>query len=277
MINKLLVPTDFSEQAMHALKIAVKLAKKYNADIYLLHLLEMPELVVDGPGPQNTSELPEALYFMKLAHKKFDKLLSSPLLKGIKVIEAAEFDGAFEGIMDYVEKYDIDLIVMGSHGVNGLEEFFIGSNTEKVVRYAKVPVLVIKEENPNFNINKLVFATDLQDDNVRAVQKVHKLALSEGAMLHLVYINTPNNFRVSGEIYKDKKRFFEALKMESPLFSVYNDMSIEAGILNFAEAEKADLIGIGTHGRKGLAHFFNGSVSQDLVNHAKRPVITFKI
>lgn len=277
MITKLLVPTDFSDQAMYALEVAAKMAKKYGAKIYLLHLLEMPELVTDGPGRQSTSELPEALYFMRLAHKRFDEVLDSPLLKDIEVIEAAEFNGAFEGIMDYVDKYDIDLIIMGSSGASGIEGFFIGSNTEKVVRHAKIPVLVIKSQNKDFKVHKLLFATDLQEDNISAVHKVNTLAKAESAMLHFVYINTPGRFRTSGEILKEKHRFVESLGIAVDHFSVYNDSSVEAGILNFAEEYDADLICLGTHGRKGLAHFFNGSVSQDLVNHAKRPVLTFKI
>ncbi len=58
---------------------------------------------------------------------------------------------------------------------------------------------------------------------------------------------------------------------------IYNDVNVEKGILHFAKGIEADIIGMSTHGRKGLAHFFNGSISEDLVNHAKRPVITFKI
>ena len=58
---------------------------------------------------------------------------------------------------------------------------------------------------------------------------------------------------------------------------IYNDVNVEKGILNFANSIDADLIGMSTHGRKGLAHFFNGSISEDLVNHAIRPVVTFKI
>ncbi|HRB73105.1 MAG TPA: universal stress protein, partial [Flavobacterium sp.] len=58
---------------------------------------------------------------------------------------------------------------------------------------------------------------------------------------------------------------------------IYNDVNVEKGILHFAKSVNADLIGISTHGRKGLSHFFNGSISEDLINHAKRPVVTFKI
>jgi nucleotide-binding universal stress UspA family protein len=59
--------------------------------------------------------------------------------------------------------------------------------------------------------------------------------------------------------------------------NIYNDETIEKGILNFSKLIGADLIGMSTHGRQGLAHFFNGSISEDLVNHARRPVITFRM
>jgi nucleotide-binding universal stress UspA family protein len=52
---------------------------------------------------------------------------------------------------------------------------------------------------------------------------------------------------------------------------------IEKGIINFADSVDADLIGMCTHGRTGLAHFFNGSISEDIVNHTVKPIITFKI
>ena len=276
-MTKLLVPTDFSTQAMHALEIAAQLAKRYNAKIYLLHLLEMPETLIDGPGIAQTSELPEALFFMRLARQRFDDILDLPLLRDVEVVEAAEFDGAFEGIMDYVKKYEIDTIVMGSHGAKGLQELFIGSNTEKVVRHARVPVLVIKEQNLDFKIKNFVFATDLQEDNIIPVQKALKLAEKEGTALKLVYINTPNRFKTTLEINENYHKFTESLGMSVEHFNIYNDHTIERGILNFTEQVNADLLGIGTHGRKGLAHFFNGSVSQDLVNHALRPVITFSI
>ncbi|HER41116.1 MAG TPA: universal stress protein, partial [Salinimicrobium catena] len=71
--------------------------------------------------------------------------------------------------------------------------------------------------------------------------------------------------------------YLEGVDFENYEFHVYNDDSVEQGILNFANKVDADLIGIATHGRKGISHFFNGSISEDLVNHAERPIITFKL
>ena len=71
--------------------------------------------------------------------------------------------------------------------------------------------------------------------------------------------------------------FIKGMKYPNYTLNIYNDISVEKGILGFARESNAQLIGMSTHGRKGISHFFNGSVSEDLVNHANMPVMTFKI
>ena len=73
------------------------------------------------------------------------------------------------------------------------------------------------------------------------------------------------------------RNFTKGMNLENYSLNIYNDHSVEKGILNFAKEMDAQLVGMSTHGRKGLSHFFNGSISEDLVNHAQRPVITFRI
>ncbi len=278
MIKKILVPTDFSVQAENALRVAADIARKHHAEINLLHMLELPMLLVDGASGGTQSELPEALFFMKLAHQKFENIMKAPFLDGVKVYETAEFDGAFEGIMDYAKKYDADLIVMGSHGASGLQEFFIGSNAEKVVRNSEIPVLVIKKRHEKFAMENFVYATDFKDENHRAFKQAVAFANNSDIKLHMLYVNTPSNFKTTHEIEKLMKDFMSQEKdFTNYTLNIYNDNTIESGILHFAEMIESGIVGIGTHGRKGLAHFLNGSLSEGLVNHAKRPVITFRI
>ena len=84
-------------------------------------------------------------------------------------------------------------------------------------------------------------------------------------------------FKTSAEATAMMKKFVQGTGAELCTLNVYNDTSVEKGILGFARENKAQLVGMSTHGRKGIAHFFNGSISEDLVNHANMPVITFKI
>ena len=97
------------------------------------------------------------------------------------------------------------------------------------------------------------------------------------AQMHLLFVNTVSDFKTSDEALSMMRNFIKGMGLEDYTLNIYNDHSVEKGILNFAKEKNAQLVGMSTHGRKGLSHFFNGSISEDLVNHAQRPVITFKI
>ncbi|WP_029035806.1 universal stress protein [Salinimicrobium terrae] len=276
-MKTILVPTDFSEKAENALKVAAQLAKKFDAEIYLLHLIELPVDMVNPVGETRSNDLPEALFFMKMAKQKFDELLSRPYLKGLKVHDTVEVNKAFDGILEASTKHGCDFIIMGSQGASGLKEMFIGSNTEKVVRTSEIPVLVVKNDHPSFEVKNFIFATNLESTGKNTLSKVVALADTFQARLHLVYINTANEFVTSNDCDQKLKKYIEGTDFNNYEFHIFNDDSVEQGILNFAKKINADVVGIATHGRKGLSHFFNGSISEDLVNHANSPVITFKL
>lgn len=272
-MKKILVPTDFSEPAEYALRTAALLAKKYDAELFVLHMIELPVHLYSS----DSNELPEAIYFMKLAHKRFDEFLDKPYLEGIETHEIVEANEAAFGINEASEKYDIDLIVMGSSGSSGFSELFIGSNTEKVVRNAEVPVLVVKKPMDEVNFSNMVYACSFTDELKDSFKKAVKFAANFGVTLHLLYVNTPNNFKTTHAVKDRINAFLNEASVANFTVNIYNDESIEEGILNFANSINADVLSISTHGRKGIAQFFNGSISEDLVNHAIRPVLTFKV
>lgn len=274
-MKRILVPTDFSNHAEYALKVAAQIAKKNNGEIILVHMLELPHQENDAIS--HGMDIPEVMFFKNAVLRKMDELMDSDYLDGIKVSEIIQFEIAFDGIMKLSKQHDVDLIVMGSHGASGIKEMFVGSNAEKVVRNSLIPVLIIKEQDDDFKIEKFVFASDFSDEIKKPFSKVVEFANSFGSTLHLVNINTPSNFKSTHYAQVIMDNFVSDFKIDKYQTHIYNDANIEAGVLNFANDIKADLIGMCTHGRKGLAHFLNGSVSESLVNHAHKPVVTFKI
>lgn len=274
-MKRILIPTDFSEQAENALKVAAQMAEKNGSEIYVLNSLELPS----HPSNSGSSgSMPESLFFIKLAEKHFEELLKKPYLKDLLIHEAIIGHGEiFNDVSEVVKEKNIDLIIMGSHGTNGFMEMFIGSNTEKVVRTSKIPVLVIKNEHLEFKTDNFVYATDFSEECKVPFEEAQKFAEVNNSRLNLLYVNTPSEFKTSKEINKRIKGFLKNYNTEDINTHIYNDTSVEKGILNFANETNANLIGMGTHGRKGISHFFNGSVSEDLVNHANMPVMTFKI
>ena len=166
---------------------------------------------------------------------------------------------------------------MGSQGASGLQEMFIGSNTEKVVRKSNVPVLVIKKDVEEFSIEDIVFASDFNVESKSTFQRVIDFAKLFDARIHLLYVNTIHNFNTSENIEKRISDFMKDFDLKNYTANIYNDISIEKGILSFGRNIDADLIALNTHGRSGLSKLFNGSIGEELANHALRPVITFKI
>ncbi len=274
-MKKILVPTDFSEHAEYALKVAAQIAKKNNGEIVLLHMLELPNQNVDfvaGGG-----DIPEVMFFIKKAREKFEEVKSSSYLQGIPVTEAVQFERAFEGIIKASKSQNVDLVVMGSHGASGVQGFFVGSNTEKVVRTSDIPVFVVKRELDIKEINKFVFASDFKEEMRKPFEKAIAFAKGFGAKMDLLLINTPGHFMSTEESEKRMSSFLKGFDMPEYSMHVYNDYSVEKGVLSFAKRTDADLIGVGTHGRTGISHYLNGSIGEDIVNSAIRPVVTFKI
>ncbi|MDI5893756.1 universal stress protein [Flavobacterium algoritolerans] len=274
-MKRILVPTDFSEYAENALKVAAIIAKKNNCEIFLLHLLELPNQMNDAVT--GGSSIPEVMLFIKKANETLQKIKEQPYLNGISVNASVQFERAFSGILSFNKKNEIDLIVMGSHGTSDIEEVLIGSNTEKVVRLSEIPVLVIKKDIRDFKFNNFVFASDFSKETKKPFKKMIEFAKIFNANLYLVMICTPNSFKTTKMSEEIMKNFIASFEIENYSTHIYNDVNIENGIINFTNSIDADLIGLCTHGRTGFAHFFNGSISEDLVNHTVKPVITFKI
>ncbi|EMQ93826.1 UspA [Xanthomarina gelatinilytica] len=277
-MNKIIVPIDFSEHSEYALEAAVKLAKGNDAEIIALHMLEMSDSVLTSTDSEQQQK---AVFFLKLAEKRFNEFLDKPYLKEANVTPLVKHFKVFSEVNDVAKDQGADLIVMGSHGTSGLSEIFVGSNTEKVVRHSEVPVLVLKHKFNKDHLKDVVFASDFSAESVAVYQKAKTLFQDFKAKLHLLHVNLPSDrFRSTNEIDQTVSNFL--MKAEGNLdklsqINFVSDYTVEKGVLNFANKIGADLIAVATHGRTGIAHFFEGSISEDIANHAVLPVMTFKI
>ena len=277
-MKKIIVPVDFSEHSEYALETAAMIARKNNAEILALHMLEMSEAILTRTG---TDMQMETMFFLQLAEKKFDEFLKKDYLKGIKVSPIVKHFRVFSEVNEVAEEYGADLVVMGSHGASGIKEFFIGSNTEKVVRHSNIPVLIIKHNPILTDFEKVVFACDFSDEAITPYINAQKLFKKLESKMNLIYVNLPNErFRSTSEMEAKVVAFLK--KAEGNLdnyhkVKFYSDYTIEQGILNYANSIGADIVALATHGRTGFLHLLEGSITEDVANHSVLPVMTFKI
>ncbi len=279
-MKKILVPTDFSKPAMIAAEVAADIAKKANAELTLLHVVEEAvgnSLNVEG---QVTSDgrWEERLFTMKLiekAKKQLTKLVEDPKFEGVRVKQELRIGSPYHGMNTIIIERKVDLVVMGTAGHSELEQMIIGSNTEKIVRRSHCPVLTMHAKPASKEFKNIVYATSMDKDEevfsriVRATQKLYD------ATIHLVRINTPGNFQRDVVVKKYMQDFAKKLQLKNFTLNVFNDVSEEEGIIYFADSIDADLVAMATHGRTGFAHVLAGSIAEDVVSHSKRPVLTF--
>ena len=279
-MKTIIVPVDFSEYSEYALQMAAILAKKYSADILAVHMLELSTVHAYGKETQ-ADQVASGVFYIKRAEQKFEEFLKKDYLNDISVTPVIRQFKVFSELGEVAKENNADLIVMGSKGSSGLSEFFIGSNTEKVVRHSDIPVLVIKNKPVDWDIKKVVFATDFSDETTESFLTLTKLLAPLNVELQLLHVNVPgDNFLNTDEMEWAVESFLEHAEGNlDRLNDVYyiSDRSAEKGILKYANKVNADMIAIITHGRTGLARFFEGSISEDLANHGDFPILTLKI
>jgi nucleotide-binding universal stress UspA family protein len=284
---RILVPTDFSEQADYALDLAHQLALELNAEIELLHVLDVPD-GVNLTGMENISFTGESsggagmndLYFIKLMEKTKDQLgqiLDRPELKGIEIFEKIQTGSIYRQINEESEDGKVDLIVMGTTGTSNWEEELVGSNAEKVVRRANCPVLTVRKEVKLTRIKNIAFASDFKHAGERQVDLVKKIVNVIGARLHLVKINTPSRFENDKLNYESIHAYAAQNGIEEYEAHVYNFDDEEDGIISFTEQFGMDMIIMATTGKGGFARLLEGSIAEDVVNYSKIPVLTYRV
>ncbi len=280
-MKKILVPTDFSKTSLMAVDVAFDIAKKDGADIILLNVVE--EATSDSyriSGEWQKANWEDRIFTYRLlekAKKQLEKLVMEPRFNAVKITGELRLGNPFHGMNAIIIDRKVDLIVMGTKGHTKMEEMIIGTNTEKVVRRSHCPVLTVHKKPSSSDFKNIVYATSMANDEEVFSRIVKRTQQLYNSTIHLVRINTPANFQRDREVKGYMEKFAKKLLLKNYTINVYNDISEEEGIINFADSINADLIAMATHGRTGLAHMMAGSVAENVVGHSGRPVLTFVV
>lgn len=275
-MKRIIIPVDFSKYSEFALMAGASLAKKYGAELTVMHMLELSESIFTSSENEKSEE---TAFMLLLAKREFDKFLDKDYLNGLTITPVVKHHKVLKEVNDFATAAQADLIIMGSKGHSDHDGVFTGSNTEKVVRHSDVPVLVIKEELGSNELKDIVLATDFEDDNVPATKNAVTLLENLGSTVKLLHVNLPNiGFLSTEEITEKRDEFLKKLNHPEwkDKIDYISDYSVEDGVLKYANKNNIGAIAMISHGRTGLNLFFGGSISEDVVNHAKKPVITFK-
>lgn len=275
-MKRILVPADFSPQSIEAFKFALAIAAVNKAEVHVLHAIPFPPYFVGSFDVQIHTYNPSTLYeFDRAAARNFEKIRKQYASKKKGIRFTVEHGQVTPVVLQYIKARRIDLVIMGTQGSTGLKEFVIGSNTEKIVHFSKVPVLVVRKAPEISSLKNIVVPTNLDPILRGVIKKIKELQLFFKARLHLLFVNTPAWFIPDHESTRALDQFAKKNKLKNYTINVRSDVNESEGVAHFAHEKRGGLIAMATHGRKGLSHLLGGSIAEKIVNHFDYPIWTF--
>jgi nucleotide-binding universal stress UspA family protein len=276
-MKKILLPTDFSPSSLAAYKFAIDFASVSNAELTVMHVIDIPVIQETTFGLQPYLYAKEmfrdAVQNASRIYKRMQTMFPSDVPISFKAIH----DDLISGLTEFIRTNHTDLVIMSAHGASQVEEFVSGSQTKRVARHSPVPVLAIPSETNVASIRDIVFPNSLEPDQEHLVQAISSFQRTFNATLHLLFVNTPSNFHTEEESKKLLKSFALYYSLQNFTVNYRYDDTENNGILSFVNEINADLVAMGTHGRTGIAHLLKGSIAETVLQNTNRPVWICKL
>lgn len=270
-ITRILVPTDFSATANIAIKHAVDIAHKFNSEITLLHVLEVGAYqgIFSPSAKTEFSEIEEAQLKLQEDAHQLEKET------GINIANKVVTGKIYEQIGEAADKFGADLIVMGTHGVSGWEEFFVGSNAYKVVTQSDCPVLTVQEQATKENCKNIILPVDESAESRQKVKYAVALAEKYESTIHIATLISTDTEEKRHEFTLIVKQITDYLERKNIDYTetILKGDNLATMTMNFAEAKGGNLIVMMTEQEYNLTGFLMGPFAQQLVNHSKVPVL----
>lgn len=289
-INQILVPTDFSENAQHAVDYAVELAKKCSAKLHLLHTPVIPTyLLMDlsySPGPEAVTRI------LNDSQEALDAQAKGVAAAGVEHFSAIREGTVHEVIRDYAKEHEMDLVVLGTHGRTGVSKLMYGSVTERVIKTVHTPIVVVPPEGGK-PPSSIVVSYDFSSPAKRAADAARAIHALVDGPLHLVhsYLDVWGEYTDRGAVVgeaAEKRREALRLGLEEMLHTDAKELFGDAPgdiqthlvtgdpaecILKVAEDVGATLICAGTTGKSGIERILIGSVARRLLHDSRVPLL----
>jgi nucleotide-binding universal stress UspA family protein len=290
MIERILVPTDFSDHAALALRHAQVLARLCGAELHLLTAAYLaPVWMAEGMAP-----VPDEVHLQMREQVTADleKLADSLRRDGLRVRCSVSVDHPASAIAALAASWRADLVAMGTHGRGALAHALLGSIAERTLHHVSAPVLTVRAgaAEPGA-LRRLLVATDFSPDAQRALEWALALAERADARISLVHAvagavvlgqeELPLESVRAAQWAAEEAARGKLERMQHAHPARIDELVLEPGraddaILQAALRTKADLICVGTRGRSGLAHVLLGSTAERVLRRADVPVVVLK-
>ena len=291
-IERILCPVDFSEFSDKAYDYAQSVAWHYKATLFLQHVIDsLAPPFHRNPFPDSYNEICQAL--RAGAERQLQEFAEKQTREGILPHCSVKDGVATELILEFAEAQAVNLIVMGTHGLRGIDRLTLGSVTEKVLRKARCPVLAIRKpahdlvipgEKPDLiRLHRILYCTDFSDNSEQAFDHAVSLAVEYKAELTVLHVleGIADSADIQNEIAKVMESLGERVSPETSkkctTKAVVRIGKAYQQIIELAMESQTDLIIMGVRGRDALDLALFGSTTYRVVQLGPCPVLVVHI
>jgi nucleotide-binding universal stress UspA family protein len=277
-MQKILIPTDFSDNAMKAAQYAAEIAAKSGAAVYLLNVIEPITDRIHQPYPLH-ERLEEEIASKRLSELNILKKSISQMYPGIKTETELAKGTVTTSVLDFAESNQVDLIVMGTKGATGLKEIFIGSVAAGTIGRAKIPVLAIPDEYVFEVPDGILFATNHFEENKDMLDKIVEVANLFSASIYVAVFVDTDTAEATDYIYNTRqlKHYLDFLKKAYPAVVFKGELlegsEFEDTIEKYDAKNEADIIAMITYPKSFWERLMKKSATKKMAFHSKIPVL----
>ncbi|MDO6436041.1 universal stress protein [Cyclobacterium sp. 1_MG-2023] len=271
----ILCPTDFSECALNAIEYAARLGEKLNAELILFHVPDTEDYKKLFPKKELEESLHAAVSKLNCLVKTVEE---ESLSKGLHACSSLVKEGkAVNTILEYAEENKVDLIIMGTEGVNEFKKNYIGTNASRVVQHANCDVFIIPRKVFFKPPRKMVYATDYMEEDKLAIQKVVKIAGLFDSEIDVVHVSSKENI-IDKALHRSLKEelapFAHYDKMNFVLKSYRDDAAL--GLENYLITSKGNVLFTLSMKKTWFENLFTKNLSKKMSYFINKPLYVIK-
>jgi len=273
-MKQFIVAVDFSKSSIHALEYAISLARHSNAGITMIWV-DKPE------SDDSVFQEPRDGQHRKDIKSRFEQLISnySGAYPELELNYKQRCGKIYFEIGNIARQLNADLIIAGAHGVSGFEEYWIGSNSYRIVSSAPCPVITIRSDfSFNQKIERILMPFDHTSETLLKVEYTLSFAEAFNSDIHIVGVYGTNLATMNRKIDEnlDKVRKIVEQHGFKPLIEKVRSSNVTNAIISYAEEKKVDLISIMTEQHKSGSVLNLGPYANQIVNHSPIPILSIQ-
>ncbi len=280
--KKILVATELDELSEKVTKFAANLSVQLGApELILLNvIIPLNAQTISVTGGFSTYNPQDISLFNSQLMKKHESLVANEASKfsteKVTVKPAVRFNDSKTDLNGYMEHFNADIVVFGSHDENNFLNQIFGVDSEEVVRKVDYPSIILKNETKHGDIKKILVAIDVYEKKQSGLKDIAGFARLIEAKMQLLHVTT-NEKNSPDETIEKLNSLAKNFDFENYSINVVNNNNLEDGIKSFVRKNNPDMIAVQSQGKGKIWKLIFGSTTQDIIDETDKPVFVSKI